>query len=103
MKRSTTRTDSNGIEIFEGDIITTYHFTDAEGKDRYIEHKVVWSHKYAAWWCINLENEALYGLEEEHTGDTFLYVLLKQPVPNSVKGPLGVVKAMNKQEVNNKE
>lgn len=96
MKRSTGRADSNGAEIFEGDIITSYHFTDYHGVDRYLEHRVIWSSRFAAWWCINLENEIDHGLEERHTGNTFLYVMLNEPAAKSVDGPEGVNKAMRR-------
>jgi len=96
MKRSTGRADSNDVEISEGDIITSYHFTDYHGVDRYLEHRVIWSSKFAAWWCINLDNEFDYGLEVSHTGNTFLYILLNQPAANSVEGPEGINKAMRR-------
>lgn len=46
--------DSKGVEIYEGDIVASPHFTDAAGRDHKLHHLVEWSSKYHGWYLRNL-------------------------------------------------
>lgn len=43
--------DSEGVEIFEGDILESFHFVDRESKTHHLKHTVEWSDKYSGWFC----------------------------------------------------
>jgi len=45
--------DCNGVKIFEGDIIQSYHFTDENRKDYFLNHIVEWSDKLNGWFMRN--------------------------------------------------
>lgn len=47
-------TDKNGVDVFQEDIIKTYHFTDgATRKKHYLYHTVKWSKKFHGWFLLN--------------------------------------------------
>jgi len=66
-------TDKNGVEVFEGDILEQYHFTDVNGKIHTILHRVVWSEKYDAWLCLNCKSN------DENDGSCQFWVYNKHP------------------------
>lgn len=66
-------TDKNGVEVFEGDILEQYHFTDVNGKIHTILHRVVWSEKYAGWLCLNCKSN------DENDGSCQFFVYAKTP------------------------
>jgi len=41
--------DSDGNNIYEGDIVRSYHFVDNRKKKHYLFHVVGWSEKWAGW------------------------------------------------------
>lgn len=49
--------DRNNKEIYENDILRCYHFTDRNGKIRYLQHIVKWSDEYNGWFVINIQNK----------------------------------------------
>lgn len=48
--------DCNGVKIFEGDVLSCYHFTDDNGVDHFIEHIVSWSGKFHGWFALNKDS-----------------------------------------------
>lgn len=45
--------DCNGLKIFDGDIVQSYHFTDENRKDHFLSHIVKWSDKFNGWFMLN--------------------------------------------------
>lgn len=45
--------DVNGVEIYEGDVVASPHFTDAAGRKHILRHFVEWSEKYQGWFLAN--------------------------------------------------
>ena len=45
--------DCNGVEAYEGDVISTPHFKDAAGRSHTLKHVIVWSDKYHGWFLMN--------------------------------------------------
>jgi uncharacterized phage protein (TIGR01671 family) len=41
--------DKNGVKIFEGDKVSSYHFTDTNSNDHFINHFVEWSDRFNGW------------------------------------------------------
>ncbi len=82
----TGKLDSEGSEVYEGDIIQTYHFTDSAGKDQYIYHVIEWSDKFSGWFALNCETTR-YG---EGSGSVQLWtmdVTNKKVVGNIYENP----------------
>jgi len=50
-------TDKNGVKIFEGDIISSPHFTDAAGKNHTLNHIVEWSDRFSGWFLLNCKSK----------------------------------------------
>mgnify|MGYP005997147845 CR=1 FL=1 len=48
--------DSKGSDIYENDVLQSYHFTDSKGKDNYINHIVKWSDRFNGWFALNAES-----------------------------------------------
>ena len=48
--------DSKGNDIYENDILQSYHFTDTEGVDHFINHAVKWSDRFNGWFALNAES-----------------------------------------------
>ena len=44
--------DVNGVDIYEGDELSSYHFTDGDG-DHFISHMVQWSEKFNGWFALS--------------------------------------------------
>jgi uncharacterized phage protein (TIGR01671 family) len=47
--------DSHGKEIYEGDILKSFHFRTAAGA-HHLYHRVIWSNQIIGWATINLNN-----------------------------------------------
>jgi len=45
--------DKNGVEVFEGDIVSSPHFQDAAGRQHTLKHIITWSYKYHGWYLLN--------------------------------------------------
>jgi len=68
-------TDKNGKDIYEGDILRTFHFIDDLSHVKaYLHHKVVYDNEKGVFNAINLKSED--ELLTTH-GNCFLYVALK--------------------------
>lgn len=48
--------DCDGAKIFDGDILSSYHFTDNNRVDHFIEHIVAWSEKFNGWFALHKES-----------------------------------------------
>ncbi len=64
--------DSYGKDVFEGDILKTFHFSNGK-KNNYLYHTVIWSEKFTGWQCV-----AIGQTGEEHNGNPQLFVYAKQ-------------------------
>jgi uncharacterized phage protein (TIGR01671 family) len=72
--------DNNGVEeLYQNDIVKSFHFKDASNKKHYLYHVVTWSYKYMCWFAVNLENYKNDIMSEDEHGNVMLWVLLKQP------------------------
>ena len=65
----------NGIEIYQGDILKSFHFTDRKKKKHYLYHTVVWNERRSSWYvcAAGEENEP----EDERQGSPILWTYLK--------------------------
>ena len=48
--------DINGIDIYEGDILSSPHF-----ENEVLTHRVMWSDKLNGWFLVNLNSKDTYG------------------------------------------
>ena len=68
----TGKTDKNGVDIYEKDIIRTYHFTDrVTRKDEYLYHVVTWSERFHGWFMLSCSSM------DENDGSIQLFVHLR--------------------------
>lgn len=47
--------DKNGKEIYESDVLKSFHFNDGH-KDHYLYHEVKWSEIYLCWVAVSVSN-----------------------------------------------
>ena len=75
--------DKSGMEIYEGDFLKSYQFTDRKKRKHYLYHSVVWSHKYSGWHVCAQGEE--HKPEEDRQGSGPLWVYLKNS-PDAIVG-----------------
>ena len=75
----TGKDDMNGCKIFDGDIISTFHFT-SNGKDYCLKHIVKWDESKHAFIAVSGASKNL----ETGNGTCFLYINLKQQSPQVI-------------------
>ena len=73
-----------GTEIFNGDILRSFHFKDKHGKKHYLYHQVRWSPTYLSWMvCAKGEQDKP---EDNRQGSPPLWVYLKNSLEVEVIG-----------------
>lgn len=45
--------DKNGVEIYEGDVVSSVHFKDKAGRTHHLFHEVQWSENFQGWFLLN--------------------------------------------------
>jgi len=64
--------DKNEKECCDGDILKSFHFTDARNKKHYLYHQVKWRTAYGQWYAFNMSTKDL------KDGSCPLWLALKQ-------------------------
>lgn len=70
--------------LFEGDLMRSYHFTDS-GVDQYLYHVIRWSDKYLCWYAMSRDNKET---ECGYHGNPQLFVYLKNAIKMEVTGTI---------------
>ena len=65
--------DSNGVEIYEGDLVQSDHFTEGVGTNHYLYHVVEWSDKWAGWFFRH-KNDRTEDASEAGSITSFVYM-----------------------------
>lgn len=61
--------DCNGVKVFSDDVLSSFHFEDAEGGRHFLYHQVVWNEKHLCW-----QAESLSDIDSEHgSPDLWVY------------------------------
>lgn len=63
--------DVNGTEIYEGDVVRSYHF-ELDEQIYYLHHAIEWSEAYHSWFALNCASR------DPNDGSVQLFVLAKQ-------------------------
>lgn len=74
--------DNTGKEIYQDDILKTFHFRDGK-KDHYLYHRVMWDSKYGCWKAVSIGN-----VDENinTSGNPQLWVYIKNSQPFEIVG-----------------
>lgn len=64
-------------ELYQHDILKSFHFKDGYGKNHYLYHVIEWSNKYSCWMAIS-KSHFVNGALDSRDGNVQLWVLMKQ-------------------------
>lgn len=78
--------DSEGTEIYEGDIVRSYHFTDNRLRKHYLYHVVGWSEKWAGFFFYSRSDYKKGGDTDKPDGSATGFVYQKNSPESKVVG-----------------
>ncbi len=67
--------DKEGVEIYEGDIIKSFHFTDHDDVMHFLEFKIKWSEKFGGWVVVRGDGSEMQLWVYSKSLDGYFYVI----------------------------